>query len=32
MWDKLIDKVDMFSIFTKEEIIKEVGQILLENS
>ena len=30
MWDKLIDKVDIFSLFTKEEIIKEVGQILLE--
>ena len=29
MWDKLIDKVDIFSLFTKEEIIKEVGQILL---
>ena len=29
-WDKLIDKVDIFSLFTKEEIIKKVGQILLE--
>ena len=27
--DKIIDKVDVLSFFTREETIKEVGQILL---